>query len=341
MYMVNCLREHTPRLLTTLAEVTQNPEFADYELQEVTQKYASVLSDIVNQPEVQLKEGIHAAAYYNNTLGLPFYSTEHGVEKFDEKLLSGYFKEFFIPQRMVVCGVGVDHGELVNLSKKLFTAPRGKDPNVQAAHYTGGDVRVSNPDQPVVHVSLAFEGPSWKSKDVFAMCVLQFMLGGGGAFSAGGPGKGMCSRLYDVLNHHDWVQNLQSYDSIFTDSALFGITAECGSDHGAQAVDVLVENFTKLTKIQTEELDRAKAQLKTSLLGQLECRAMDFEDMGRQLLTYNKVHGAEELCASIDAVSVADAERVAGAMLKRKPAFTAYGDLHRVPRYDEIAKRFA
>ena len=40
-----------------------------------------------------------------------------------------------------------------------------------------------------------------EEKDFIATCVLNMMMGGGGSFSAGGPGKGMYTRLYlNVLN---------------------------------------------------------------------------------------------------------------------------------------------
>lgn len=41
----------------------------------------------------------------------------------------------------------------------------------------------------------------WQDADLVPMCVLQILLGGGNSFSAGGPGKGMYSRLYrELLN---------------------------------------------------------------------------------------------------------------------------------------------
>lgn len=51
------------------------------------------------------------------------------------------------------------------------------------------------------HVVIGLEGCSHKDPDFVAMCVLNMMMGGGGSFSAGGPGKGMYTRLYtNVLN---------------------------------------------------------------------------------------------------------------------------------------------
>lgn len=53
----------------------------------------------------------------------------------------------------------------------------------------------------LAHVVLGFEGVSITHADFVPYCVLQMLLGGGGSFSAGGPGKGMFTRLYvDVLH---------------------------------------------------------------------------------------------------------------------------------------------
>lgn len=39
------------------------------------------------------------------------------------------------------------------------------------------------------------------------LCVLNTMMGGGASFSAGGPGKGMYTRLYqNILNRYGYVQ---------------------------------------------------------------------------------------------------------------------------------------
>jgi len=329
------------QVLATLADVTQNPAFHDFELAEARERYVDLLHEKTEKPEVLLTEAIHAAAYHHNTVGLPLYATEKGVERFTDKVLSEYFSQLFIPQRMVVCGVGVDHSAFVELAKQNFTAPRGKDLPPQKANYTGGDVRLQVPDQELVHVALAFESASWNSKDVIAMCVLEQLMGGGSSFSSGGPGKGMYSRLYvNVLNQYGWIESAQCFDSIFSDTSLFGIKGSCNPKEGKELVDVLCGELMGMTKIGAEELERAKALMKEGLLMQIETRAARFEDAGRQLLTYNKVKSIEELCASIDAVTSGDVQRVAQSMLKTKPSFAAYGDLLNVPRYDQVAKRF-
>lgn len=70
-------------------------------------------------------------------------------------------------------------------------------PRVEAKSvYTGGEARVDM-NVPASHLAIAFETPGgWNGKDLVPLTVLQTILGGGGSFSTGGPGKGMYTRLY-------------------------------------------------------------------------------------------------------------------------------------------------
>ena len=75
------------------------------------------------------------------------------------------------------------------------------------------------------HVWLGLESVSHQEQAEFVpLCVLQTLMGGGGSFSAGGPGKGMYSRLYlNVLNRHHWAQNASAHNWSYADTGLFGI----------------------------------------------------------------------------------------------------------------------
>jgi len=53
-----------------------------------------------------------------------------------------------------------------------------------------------NPMPELAHFVLGVESCSHRHEDFIGTCVLSMMMGGGGSFSAGGPGKGMYTRLY-------------------------------------------------------------------------------------------------------------------------------------------------
>ena len=65
----------------------------------------------------------------------------------------------------------------------------------------------------LAHIVIGLESCSHKDPDFVAYCVLNMMMGGGGSFSAGGPGKGMYTRLYlNVLNRCVNIIDEQSID---------------------------------------------------------------------------------------------------------------------------------
>ena len=72
------------------------------------------------------------------------------------------------------------------------------------AQYTGGIVTREKdlssvslgptPMPELAHLSIGLESVSHQHPDFIAFCVLNMLMGGGGSFSAGGPGKGMYTR---------------------------------------------------------------------------------------------------------------------------------------------------
>lgn len=202
------------------------------------------------------------------------------------------------------------------------------------AHYTGGFLSLpplpppANPALPdLTYIHLAFEALPISSEEIYALATLQTLLGGGGSFSAGGPGKGMYSRLYtNVLNQHGWVESCVSFNHSYTDSGLFGISASCSPVKAWQMLDVMCRELQNLTldtgysSLQTAEVNRAKNQLRSSLLMNLESRMVELEDLGRQVQVHGRKVGVKEMCAKIDALTVEDLRRVAkhvfGGMVK-------------------------
>lgn len=198
------------------------------------------------------------------------------------------------------------------------------------AQYTGGFLSLPpqpaplNPNQPTfTHVQLAFEGLAISSEDIYALATLQMLLGGGGSFSAGGPGKGMYSRLYtNVLNQHGWVESCVAFNHSYTDSGLFGIAASCYPGRTAAMLQVMCRELSTLTHesgyaaLTSVEVNRAKNQLRSSLLMNLESRMVELEDLGRQVQVHGRKIPVREMTKKISALTVKDLRRVARMVVK-------------------------
>ncbi|KUF99104.1 hypothetical protein AM588_10011124 [Phytophthora nicotianae] len=273
--------------------------------------------DLMENPPAMLQEFIHAAAYGADTpLGRPLQCPLDKIDALTVEKVKKFRDQHFVAQKMVLAGSGVDH---VRLVKRTVPLP--------------------NPESEFSYAALAFPTGGWHDEDLVPICVLHTLLGGGDSFSAGGPGKGMYSRLYtSVLNRFYWVESAFAFSSIHADVGLLGIYGACIPSHTSNLVALLCNQMLSVANrpVDAIELARAKNQLKSSVLMNLESRMILYEDIGRQLLTYGERETPESVCAKIDQVTAADIQRVVKEAMQNPPSLVYSGDIPQFPQYQQV-----
>jgi len=344
VYQVDTLKESVPEAVAILAETTVAPKLLPWEIHAQADTIKSEVFDLTSNHQLLLQELIHPAAYGGlSPLGKPLYVKPAAVSSIDDATLGDFVSKEFVPNKMVLAAAGYDHDELVSLAKTYFGGlPASDTPALTGDKYVGGENRVAA-DEICTHFALAFEGVGWDSKQLVPLCVLNTMMGGGASFSAGGPGKGMYTRLYqNILNRYPTVEAASVFNAFYAGTGLFGVYGAAPAQSMGSLVAALVDEMKKMTgAISAEELARAKNQLTSSLLMNLESRPVLFEDIGRQTLIYGARVPPEQLVKDIAAVTADDLKAVATTLLKTPPSVAVYGDTTSVPRYDLIAKQFS
>ncbi|XP_003708190.1 mitochondrial-processing peptidase subunit alpha isoform X1 [Megachile rotundata] len=367
VYAASAERHGLDTVVQILGDIVLRPQIAQEEVNAARQMIQFELESLLTRPEQEpiLMDMIHAAAYRNNTLGLPKICPKENINLIDRKILLEYLRHHYTPNRMVVAGVGVEHEDLVLAVQKYFVDEKsiweeeqqwtkenfaGKPKNTvdaSIAQYTGGYI-LEECNVPVYagpsglpelsHVVIGLEGCSHQDSDFVAMCVLNMMMGGGNSFSAGGPGKGMYTRLYtNVLNRYHWLYSATAYNHAYADTGLFYIHASCTPSHVKDMVEVVVhEMVTMASSIMDSELARAKKQLQSMLLMNLEQRPVVFEDIGRQVLATGSRKLPEYFIQAIDRISKDDIKSVARRLLKSPPSVAARGEVRTVPSIGDI-----
>uniref|UniRef100_A0A4W5QMI5 Mitochondrial-processing peptidase subunit alpha n=1 Tax=Hucho hucho TaxID=62062 RepID=A0A4W5QMI5_9TELE len=354
MYAVSAEVKGLDTVVSLLSDAVLQPRLLDEEIEMTRMAVRFELEDLSMRPDPEplLTEMIHAAAYRGNTVGLPRFCPVESVEKIDKKLLHTYLQSYYCPERMVLAGVGIEHEQLVACARKyllnvkpVWGASTPTNVDLSVAQYTGGIVRdmsdVSLGPTPIpelTHIMIGLESCSFLEDDFIPFAVLNMMMGGGGSFSAGGPGKGMFTRLYlNVLNRHHWMYNATSYHHSYEDTGLLCIHASADPRQVREMVEIITREFIQMAGTAGEmELERAKTQLKSMLMMNLESRPVIFEDVGRQVLATGKRKLPHELCDLISNVTASDIKRVTTKMLCSKPAVAALGDLTEMPSYEHI-----
>ena len=343
-YTVDCLRTNLPEAVELLTDAVMNQKLTDHEVANAAAALKKEMTELAENPAHLIMEAAHSVAFTGG-LGAPLVATPAALTRLDGDALAHFVQATYTAPRVVLAAAGVDHAELVSVAEPLLST-LAPGPGVGAAPttYVGGDYRVST-DSPLTNIILAFEFKGgWRDqKASTAMTVLNTLMGGGGSFSAGGPGKGMYSRLYNrVLNRHAWAQNCTSFHSVFDDTGVIGISGVADGPHAGDMVAVMARELAAVAngKIEAKELDRAKAATVSSILMNLESRAVVAEDIGRQILTYGERKSPAEFIAAINALTAAEISAVAAEALKSNPTLCMVGDLTAAPRFEQVKTLF-
>ncbi|KRX61032.1 Mitochondrial-processing peptidase subunit alpha, partial [Trichinella sp. T9] len=363
IYAASCRTDAFKPVLEFIADVMFNPIFSDSELHTARQVVESNIEMVNTKPEPDdlLHDLIHAAAYRDNTLGLPKFCPVKNIAQIDQKMLLSFMKTYYTPDRIVVGGVGVDHDQLIEACNEYFeqNVPVWKrrpelllrqipDVDKSTAQYTGGEIRIEkdlsnitmsvNPFPELAHVVMGFESCSFMDEDFLCFSLLHSLMGGGGSFSAGGPGKGMYTRLYvNVLNRHHFIYNATSFNISYADTGIFFIRASAHPNHIDSLIAVLCSEFFRMKEnLHTEELNRAKSQIKSSLMMNLEQRPVIFEDLTRQILGSGVRKSPLQFLEDIDKLKADDLIRAVDRMLNSRVSLVGYGTLKQMQAYDLI-----
>ncbi|CAA6660621.1 unnamed protein product [Spirodela intermedia] len=344
-YSYDMLKTYVPEAIELLIDSVRNPMFLDDEIKEQVAKLKTELRDISKDPQQFLIESLHLVGY-SGALANPLIAPEAVLDRLDGSSIGKFYHENYTADRMVLAAYGLDHEQLLYVAEPLlYDLQKGPALALPQSVYIGGEIR-RREDSERTHVALGFEVPGgWHNeKDATAVTVLQFLLGGGGSFSAGGPGKGMHSRLYlRVLNKYQQVQSISAFSSIYNDNGLFGIHLTTGPEFVAKLVEIAAAELLSVAtpgRVSEIEFQRAKNTTRSAVLMNLESRMIIAEDIGRQLLTYGCRKPVEHFLGFLDELTLDDLTAVAGKVLSSKLTMACLGDVDRVPTYASVSQIF-
>ncbi|KAJ2825496.1 Mitochondrial-processing peptidase subunit alpha, partial [Coemansia erecta] len=383
MYQAAVFPQDVPTAVKLLADTTLRPNFLPEDVAELQATVPWELQDVESKADMFLPEKLHEAAFRSGTLGNPLLCPIAQLGGATVGSLSRYHQRWYRPERIVVAAIGVDHQELIRLcvdngfadlppSPQPASASAADQPADAAAPdsnrswfrkilaggdasssisvperrsvYTGGTWFDSKPDVDFTQVYLGFKSAGIDDEHgLYVYAVLQMLLGGGGSFSAGGPGKGMYSRLYTrVLNQHAWIESCVAFHHCYTDAGLFGISASCRPRNEHALFDVMATEIEAVAAgagrrsslrrpyVSQEgatpfEVKRAKNQLKSNLLMNLESRMVQLEDLGRQIQVSGRKVSADAMIQHIEAITPDDIRKSASELLASPATVLAQG----------------
>ena len=332
-YFARILKNDVPLAVDILGDILQHSSFDETEIAREKEVIVQEIGQTYDTPDDIIFDYLQETSYPDQPLGRSILGTAAQVRGFDREMIASYMKTRYLAPKMVLSGSGaIDHEQLVKLAEEAFgelatTGATGMEPAI----YKGGEFREER-DLEQIHYALSVPGISYEDDDFYTAQILSGLLGGG-----------MSSRLFqEIRERRGLCYSVFSFASSFADSGTFTVYAGTGEEHIGELSHVLTDELLRSVEdIREAEVDRAKAQLKASLLMGLESPASRSEVHARQLLIYGRILPASEIVEKIDIVTVQDTKRLAGSLFSGvTPTIAALGPLKNLDRFDKIAARF-
>ncbi len=286
------LPEHLEKALDVMGDMVLRPTFADLERErEVIVEEIKMYED---RPDQMADEYLSGLIFHGDSLGRPIIGSAETVRGVDHDTLKNFHQNTYTAANVFVVGAGkLDPDKLeAMVEAKLGGLPAG-EPFGRDAHPGEPQSRVHYKfkESEQYHVSVGSLGIPATSEDRFAMAALNNVFGGG-----------MSSRLFqEVREKRGLAYAVYSYHQSYSDAG--AIKTYVGSTTGnvEEAVDVIVREMGKMRteRVEPEELERTKQQLKSSTLLALESTAARMNRVGRSVILDTELLSPEEIAERI------------------------------------------
>lgn len=299
-YYARVLKEDVPLALDILSDILLNARFDDDELRREQHVILQEIGATLDNPEDLVFDAFQDIAFQGQSIGRTILGTAETVEGFSTRDLRQFLNSQYRPSDMVISAAGaVDHDKFVRQTEDAFGALTKPDVSVndhQQASYTGGQF-IQSKDLMEAQLLIGFEGHSYRDEQFYGTQLLASVLGGG-----------MASRLFqEVRESRGLCYSIYAFHWGFSDTGLFGIHAATGREDIPELVPVVLDELLRACdEISENEVKRARAQVRASLLMSLESPSARAAQIARQMLVFGRVIDLNELVAKVDAITPAD-----------------------------------
>jgi predicted Zn-dependent peptidase len=332
-YYVKLLKEDLALGADILGDILTHSAFAPDELERERGVILQEIGQANDTPDDIIFDRFQEVAYPSQPIGRPVLGSEANIRAMPREMLMGYMRQHYAAGNVIVAAAGnLEHERIVDLVGEHFADLPSEMPGASvAAAYRGGDFReVRDLDQ--VHVVLGFPSVGYRDPDYYPVLLLSTLLGGG-----------MSSRLFqEIREKRGLVYSIYSFTAPFMDGGLFGIYAGTGEEEVSELMPVTLQELLQVQdRVSEEELARARAQVKASLLMSLESTGNRCEQIARQLQVHGRIIPVHETVGKLNAVTMADVQRAAGKLFRSAPTLATLGPVGQMPELTAIIDRLA
>ncbi|TKB73961.1 MAG: insulinase family protein [Nitrospira sp.] len=323
-YYVKVLDQQVDRALELLSDLFHHSRFAPKEIEKEKQVVLEEIRMVQDDPEDLVQELHMGQVLKRHPLGRSILGREQTISGLRRRDLLDYIETYYDPGQTVISIAGnFEQAKLDRLVARYF----GKGSSAKAVPANGrrppemyGGVVLKKKRLEQVHLCLGLKGVEAGHQDRYALYALNSILGGS-----------VSSRLFqEVREKRGLVYSIYSFLSGYSDGGMITIYAATRPKEVDRVVDLVCRQIRQVgvKGIERKELERAKVQMKGSLMLSLESSHSRMSKLAKDELTYGRHTSLDDMLANIDRVSVEQVAKVARQYFKLDSlAITGLGPL--------------
>ncbi len=319
-YYAKVLDEHFSLALETLGDMVLNSQFVEEELAKERRVVLEEIKMYEDAPDDLVHDMIAEVIFQKHPLGYNILGTEANLNSFQPQDLFRYMESNYTTDNIVIAIAGnVDRDRAVALANQLFghlKQSRIVRQNERAIFHTGKAIRQKQTEQ--AHIVLGAPGVAYDDPRIYPVILFNNVLGGSSS-----------SRLFqEIREERGLAYSIYSYHTAYKDIGMFGLYVGTAPERAQLVLDLCEEVLANIAQrgITAEELNKAKEQVKGSLMLSLESTSSRMSRLGKNELLGRHIT-LDDLVNKIKNVSLEEVKATAGAILSGQYALSAVGPL--------------
>ncbi|KAF2454618.1 mitochondrial processing peptidase beta subunit [Lineolata rhizophorae] len=348
VYYAKSFNSDVPKTVDILSDILQNSKLEPAAIERERDVILREQEEVDKQLEEVVFDHLHATAFQGQPLGRTILGPKENIQSISRNDLVDYIKTNYTADRMVLVGAGgVPHQQLVELAQKHFADFPKYPPTAQSSaiamaqkakpDFVGSEVRIRDDTLPTANIAIAVEGVSWNDEDYFTALVTQAIVGNWDRAMGASPYLG--SKLSSFVHNHKLANSFMSFSTSYSDTGLWGIYLVSDSiDRVDDLVHFTLREWSRLSfNVSEAETERAKAQLKASMLLSLDGTTAVAEDIGRQIITTGRRLSPEDVEREVGRITEKDVMDFAQRKIwDRDIAISAVGQIEALLDYERV-----
>ena len=318
VYHAKVLKEHTYIALEILSDILQNSVFNPEDIEKEREVIRQEMFQTEDNPDELAYENLYKTAFKDQPLGRSILGTEDSIADFSKQSFQNFTLQHYGANNLFLSIAGNLEGiNIQRYAEQLFSQIQNYSvTNSEPAIYTGG-YKFCEKDLEQTNIAIAFKSFSYTNlQKYYHTQILSLIFGGG--FS---------SRLFQRIREDlGLAYMIGSSNSSYADIGLFSIYAATSSEKSSLLIGGIAEEIKKITEdISIEELNKAKAQIKASILMAEEKPAYKSEEIGKNFAIFGRYTPLNEVVELIMSSKINNITEIAKQIFCASPTLSIVG----------------